>query len=312
MIRLERGDVIVEAAPAVSSRRGLEARQRQQRVAALEVLIDAFLQHRAEGLPDFPISLRLPVGEPFQLAEHAAGGAFPDRGKQRAFLDFFAGDVERQIGAVDQPANETQIARQDLCVVGDEDALDVKLDAALAVGIEQVERPRARNKQQCRVVLPPFGMEMDRQRRFVELAGDAAIKVGVIRGRDLGLRLRPQSSAVGNFGRLGAGLLDDRDRHRHVTRLGLDEALDGEALGVGLGVFHQIEHYAGTPARSLGRVRGRYGEGALAVGRPEPDGVRPGATGDHIDAVRDHERRIEADAESADQRGVLAAALLGF
>ena len=47
-------------------------------------------------------------------------------------------------------------------------------------------------------------------------------------------------------------------------------------------------------------------EGALAVGRPAPGLVAAGAAGDHLDLVGDHERRIEADAELADQGGAFA------
>ena len=47
----------------------------------------------------------------------------------------------------------------------------------------------------------------------------------------------------------------------------------------------------------------RDGEGALAVRRPAPGLVRPGAVRVDGDFVRDHERRIEADAELPDERG---------
>ena len=55
----------------------------------------------------------------------------------------------------------------------------------------------------------------------------------------------------------------------------------------------------------------RDGEGALAVRRPAPGLVRPGAAGVDDDLVRDHERRVEADAELADQRGGFLARVLG-
>ena len=87
-----------------------------------------------------------PFPRAFEIAENPAGHALPYRGEERAFLDLFARHVERQVGGIDQPAHEAQIARQNLGLVGDEDALDVQLDAALAIGIEQVERPRARKK----------------------------------------------------------------------------------------------------------------------------------------------------------------------
>ena len=231
------------------------------------------------------------------------GDALLDRGEERALLDHLARDVERQVGGIDQPAHEAQIARQDFGVVGDEDALDVELDAALAVGIEQVERPRAGHESERGVLLPALGAEMDGQRRLVELPGNAAVEIGVFRGLDLGLRLGPQRRAVGDLRRLGARLLDDRDRHRHVAGLRLDHALDGVALGVGLGVVHQMQHDAGAARAARRRASaGRDRERALAVGRPAPGLVAAGAARDHVDAVGDHEGRIEADAELADER----------
>ncbi len=55
----------------------------------------------------------------------------------------------------------------------------------------------------------------------------------------------------------------------------------------------------------------RDGEGALAVRRPAPGLVRPGAVRIDGDFVRDHERRIEADAELPDERGGFLARVFG-
>ena len=178
---------------------------------------------------------------------------------------------------------------------------------ALAVGIEQVERPRARHEGKHGVFVAAFGAEMNRQRRLVELSGDAAVEIGVVGGGDLGLRLGPERGAVGDLGRLRAGLVDDHDRHRHVARLRLDDPLQGVALGVGLGVFHQVQDDAGAARRRVGERRRRHREGALAVRRPEPGLVGAGAAGDDIDAVGDHEGGVEADAELADERRAFAA-----
>src|SRR4029077_5492031 len=104
---------------------------------------------------------------------------------------FFAGHVERQVGAVDDTAHEAQVARQNIGIIGDEDALDVKLYAAFAVRIKQIERPRARNEQQRGVILPALGAVMNGGGRLVELAGDAAVEIGVVGGADLRFRLRP-------------------------------------------------------------------------------------------------------------------------
>src|SRR5580704_4157298 len=155
----------------------------------LEILVEAFLEHRAEGVPYPCESVRLLVAKPLQLRQHPSGHTFADRSQKRTFLNLLAGNVERQISTVHQTAHEAEIPRQDIRLVGDENAFDVELDAAFAILIEQVERPRTWNEQQCRVVLPPLRAIMDRSGRFVELTGDAAVEVGVIARSDFGLRL---------------------------------------------------------------------------------------------------------------------------
>ena len=98
-----------------------------------------------------------------------------DRREDGALLDHLARDVERQIARIDEPAHEAQIARQDLRLVGDEDALNVELDAAFAVGIEQVERAEPGINASA-VYLAALRPEMNGERRLVELSGEAAVK----------------------------------------------------------------------------------------------------------------------------------------
>ena len=64
-------DILLQRAFFARSRG--EARQRQQLFAALIILIDAFLDHRAERIPDFRKGLGLLVAETFQLTDHASG-----------------------------------------------------------------------------------------------------------------------------------------------------------------------------------------------------------------------------------------------
>ena len=157
------------------------------------------------------------------------------------------------------------------------------------------------------VFVTPLGAEMDGQRRLVEVAGEAAVEIGVVGRGDLGLRLGPQRDAVGDLGRLGARLLDDRDRHRHVARLLPDDPLQREALGEGLGILHQMEDDAGAARGRRGERHRRHREGALAVRGPQRRLLGAGAAREHVDAVRHHEGRVEADAELADQARLLVA-----
>jgi hypothetical protein len=301
LIGLQCADVLLEAAPRINGSRGLETRQRQKRITAFKVLVDPLFQDGAERLPNLGVSHRLLIGEAFELGQDAAGRALSDRRQQRTFLNFLARNIERQIGAVDQPANEAQVARQNIRIVGNEDAFDVKLDATLAVRIEQIERPRAGNEEQRGVVLAALGTKMDGQCGIVELTRNAAIEIRIIAVGNFRFRFGPQCGAVGDLSRLSARLVNDRDRHRHVAGLRLDEALQRVPFGVGLRVLQEMENDARATVHRFGGHLGD-GESPLPVRRPQPRRVRPSAMRQHIDPLGYHEGRIKTDAEAADER----------
>src|SRR5205814_91025 len=124
--------------------------------APLKILIDAFLEHEAKGIPDLFEVLRLFLGERFHLADQAAGDGFSYLRQLRIVLQHLSRDVERQVFAVDDAAHEAEIAGQQIRIIGDEYPTNVKLHLALALGIEQVERLGGRRKQQNRVGVAPF------------------------------------------------------------------------------------------------------------------------------------------------------------
>ena len=168
-------------------------------------------------------------------------------------LDHLTRDIEREVGGIDDPADKAQVAGKNVSIVGDEHAFDVELDAAFAVGIEQIVRPRAGDESERRVFLASLGAEMNGEGRLVELPGDAAIEVGIVGSRDLGPWLGPECGAVGDLSGLRAGLLDNRDRHGHVPGLGLDDPFERMALGIVAGIVHQMEQHARAPRRRVGQ-----------------------------------------------------------
>src|SRR5205085_12005791 len=97
-------DILLER--ALLARCGGEARQRQQLFAALEIFPDAFLDHGAERTPDFGERLGLLLTDAFQLADRAAGHGFTALRELRIVLQHFAGNVQRQILAVDHATDE--------------------------------------------------------------------------------------------------------------------------------------------------------------------------------------------------------------
>ena len=152
---------------------------------------------------------------------------------------------------------------------------------------------------------------MQGQRRLVELAGKAAIEFRVFLGGHLGLGLRPDRRAVGDAALLGAEFLDEIDRHRDRAGMVADDALERARLEEFLRGVVQVEGDARAALRRVFKWERRDGEGALAVRRPAPGLVGSSAAGVDDDLVRHHERRVEADAELADEGGGFLARLFG-
>ena len=286
-------------------RRG-EARQAQQFLAPLGILPDAFLDHGTERVPDFGERFRFLLAEAFQLRDHAAGDGFSDLRELRIVLQHLAGNIERQILAVDHAAHEAQVCRQQLGVVGDEDAADIELDLALARLVEQVERLCRRRKQQHGIGLPPLGAIMQRHRGIVEGAGDRLIGLLVVLRREFGFRPLPQRTGRIDLARL-APLRNQIDRKLDVVGPGADDPLDLVRFEIFRRVLFQMQDDLGTAREAFGVLLAGRGDfkPAAARGRPDPDLIRTGPAAGDDDALGDHEGRIEADAELADQIGAV-------
>ena len=108
-------------------------------------------------LPDLGEFLRLVLRELGQFLHDPVGHALADRVEDRALLNHFARDVERQVRAVDDEAHEAQPARQQIGVLRDQDAPDVELVAAFSRGIEQIEWTRTGDEGQHGIFVPPLG-----------------------------------------------------------------------------------------------------------------------------------------------------------
>ena len=68
-------------------------------------------------------------------------------GKHGVVLKHFATDIQRQVFAVDNAAQEAQPRRNKAVgMIGDKDAFGVKFNAMRALRIEKIERPGARNE----------------------------------------------------------------------------------------------------------------------------------------------------------------------
>ena len=262
-------------------------------------------------LPDLGEFLGLGVGELAELLHHAVGHALADRREHVALLDQLARDIERQIGAVDHEAHETQPAGQDVGVLGDQHAAHIKLVAPFARRIEQIERARAGNEGEDSIFVAALGAPVEGQSGLVELAGKAPIKFGVFLGRHLGFGVGPDRRAVADAALFGAEFLDEVDRHRDRAGMVADDALERPGLEEFLRGVDEVKRHAGPALRRVFERERRDGERAFAVRRPAPRLLSPGAARVDGHFVRDHERRIEADAELAYEGGGFLARVLG-
>ena len=307
LVRLEIGDDLLQRT-LLARRRG-EARQGQQLFAPLEILVDAFLEDRTEPVPDLGKIVRILVGEAFELRHDPGRHRLADLRQLRIVLQHLAGDVEREILAVDDAADEAQIARQQIGIIGDEDPANVKLHAALAVRLEQVERLGRGREQQHGVGIAPLGTIMQRHRGIVEGGCDLLIGLLVVLARQLGLRALPQRARRIDLARL-AFFRHELDGEQDVVGIGMNDALNLEGLEIFPGIVLQVQDDLGA-SRHAGRllVAGAGDlEAGAAGGSPGPDIALAGAAADHDDLLGDHEGGIEADAELADQ----AEAVLGL
>ena len=260
LVLAQRGDILGQRPVGRRMGGGYEAGDLEQAVAALGVLVQAFLDHRAEMLPHLGELVRLGLGELAELLHYAVGDALADRREHVALLDHLARDVERQVGAVDHEADEPEPAGQEVGVLGDEHAAHIKLVAPLPRRIEQVERPRAGNEGEHGIFMPPFGAPMQRQRRLVELAREAAVELGIFLRRHVGLGLGPDRCAVADAALLGPEFLDQVDRHGDRARVLAHDALEPARLGELMRFVVEVKDDARTAFRRGFERERRNGE----------------------------------------------------
>jgi len=111
-------------------------------------------------------------------------------------LQHFAADVEGQILGIDDALQEAQIARQDFgAILGDEDPAHIELQAMLALGMEQIHRPRSGHEEDRGIVDLALGPPMDGEARRIETVADEAIELGILLGGDV--RLGPKVACAG-------------------------------------------------------------------------------------------------------------------
>ncbi len=182
------------------------------------------------------------------------------------------------------------------------------------LAVPEVERRHRRNVQQHRVLGPALDARVHVRERRLPVVRDVAVELLVLLRRDVLLRPRPQRRRlvdglvlvrVAEFVLLRVpDLLAHQHRQRDVIRVPADDRRQPPARQELVLPLAQVQRHLGAalrPVDALDRVLAVAGRRpAHAVGRGQP-----GAARDERHAVGDDERRIEPDAELADQPRVL-------
>ncbi len=185
--------------------RGVEAAEFEDQLGVGLVFVETFLDDGAEVFPEILI---LVVGLRFfgEVTQHALGEAGFDFAEDRVVLQHFAADVQRQIFAIHDAAHEPQVRGQEaLGHFGDEDAFDVELHMAAALGVEDIERFGGGYEEKGAVIERAFGVPVEVEPRIIErVAGvvvDSLYCSGVMSLGDLSQRaealLRVRSNSPG-------------------------------------------------------------------------------------------------------------------
>jgi hypothetical protein len=230
-------------------------------------------------------------------------------------LQDLARDVERQIVGIDDPAHETQVYRHQLLgVVHDEDATHIELDAVAGGTFEEIEGGSRRDVQELRIFLLAFDTGVHMRQRIFEIMRNMLVELLVLLVADLRLGASPQGrSLVHRFVFVGDDLgllllvpflLLHHDRQGDVVGILADDLAHFPVRQKLVLAFTQVQGHFSAALRPLDHL-----DREIAFSRRFPTdrliGLEAGTAGYHRHLVGDDIRRIETDAELADQMRVL-------
>ena len=172
-----------------------------------------------------------PVMQVLDRGQHLLDQAAADHLDVPVLLQDLPGDVQRQVGRVHHALDEAQVVGHQLAaVVHDEHALDVELQAAAAVALEQVVRGAGRDEEQGLVLEGALRLHVDDLERVGPVVADVPVELVVLLVVDLRARPRPERlHRVERVGRLAGG---HPDRERDEVGVLLDDLPDLAFVGV--------------------------------------------------------------------------------
>ena len=312
------------------------------RLAAVRV-VNAKLEATAKVLKELLIRLAIVVSHVAEVVRNLLLDAPRDGVKLAVMLQGLAADVERDVFGIHNATNEVVVIRQQVgALLHDHDVGAIKRQALLVILAVQVERRAAGNKQQRVVLESALGMEADGARRVLEVVERALVELVVILLLHIRGALFPDRrhgvdslellivlvlglvivACIFRLGLLAALGYHHLDRIAHVVAVARDKVLEGPFAQVAVIVLAgfavlagfivaQRENHIGAVTRALAGLDGITLE---AIGLPYVRRILAIRAAHNLNALSHHERRVEADAELADDvHGVaLALGVLGL
>ena len=303
---------------------GLEQQRLLHAVVELLVLHAAVLYEGMDVVPVALVVLALVVELAGEAIGHLAGDVGGHLLDVAVVLQERAGDVQRQIRAVDHALEQQQEFRNDfLNIVRHEHLIVVELDHALAGGELVLDLREVQDALEVEGVLR---VQMDPEQRLLVIVEHLVIERAVFLVGAVGGALEPERAdvvdllglllalgfrlvrriALGALVLLFLGRLDlaQEDRHGHEGAVFVQHASDGVFFEEFLFVVAQMQRDAGAHVRLV-----RCGQLVThAVLAAPVDALRALLPAHRIDLHLGghHERRIEAQAEMADDAAVFA------
>ena len=284
--------------------------------------VRAVLDLDAEGLPELLVLLAVFAEHGLEFVVDLLLESLFDDLELAVLLQHLTGDVEGQVLRVDETADEAEpLGQEFLAVLHDHDAGGIELQADFIVFRIEVHRGLGRDEQERGIGRGAFRRGTDGEQRVVGVIESVFVEVRVFLIGDFGLLLFPDGAHgvehLDLFDLLVLvlrALFEFRFAARHADRVTdvvgvpFDETAELELIevpGVAFVVGIFLHRHGDGRAVSVA-LRFLDGVAVRAGGGPEPGLLFPERFRQDFDFLRDHEGRVEADAELTDDVDVLS------
>ena len=303
MLGAHAGDVVGERGGlALVGEGGLEAEELGELLLVGVVHGGALFQEDAELGVELVVGVGAGFGFFGEEFEEALRDDLVELLDEGAVLHRLAGDVEREVFAIDDALHEAEPLGEQVLGFGvDEDLAAVEGNGGLEAGHAEFLGVVLGDKEEGVDGERGVGAEVQAEAGLVVGVGLEFVELGVFLVLDLVLRAEPEGlDGVDMF-------VVKLDRERYEGAVALEDFLDLPVGGIVAAVVFELDDDLGTTAEIgdfLDLVTARTVAGPDVAGLAGAPRFRV-----NFDGLRDHERGIETDAELADEVGVLGAVL---